>query len=85
MFNRQRYPVIAIFGLLVLGILIFAPVTAAESDEDTEEIRQLIERTYVHGAFNDLNPEELERGFHPTSPSFLPTARPSRNTRSPIG
>lgn len=30
-----------------------------------EEIKSLIEKCYVHGAFNELNPEALEHGFHP--------------------
>lgn len=38
--------------------------TAGESDA-VAEIKSLVEKTYVHGAFNELNPEAMTQGFHP--------------------
>jgi hypothetical protein len=33
--------------------------------EAETEIKSLIEKAYVHGAFNELNPEAMRKGFHP--------------------
>lgn len=51
----------AAFLLLAAGL----PAVHAEHHGDEAEIKALIEKSYVHGAFNELNPEALEQGFHP--------------------
>ncbi|MCG8459415.1 MAG: nuclear transport factor 2 family protein [Holophagales bacterium] len=52
---------VAAVALLAVGL----PFALADQQGDTAEIKALIEKSYVHGAFNGLNPDELERGFHP--------------------
>lgn len=68
-YRLHRLPLsIAAFALLFVGL---SPALA-DSGDDEAEIRELIERSYVHGAFNELNPEELEKGFHPDFAIFSP-------------
>lgn len=44
-----------------------APLLAQHRHDDSVEhhLEHLIVRSYVHGAFNELNPAAMERGFHP--------------------
>ena len=63
-----RLPLIAAVILLACGL----PAAHAEHDEDTAAIKALIEKSYVHGAFNELNPDALEQGFHPDFAIFSP-------------
>ena len=59
-------------NLRQVGILIFASLTVAiwsftnsfDKMEDTANIKSLIEKCYVHGAFNELNPDAMRKGFH---------------------
>ncbi|MEO1652981.1 MAG: nuclear transport factor 2 family protein, partial [Bacteroidota bacterium] len=39
---------------------------------DSEEIKKLIDASYFHGAFNELNPEAMAKGFHPDFAIFSP-------------
>ncbi|MEM7052162.1 MAG: nuclear transport factor 2 family protein [Acidobacteriota bacterium] len=47
--------------LLLLAVAL--PLSA--DDAAVAEIKELIEKSYIHGAFNELDPEAMERGFHP--------------------
>ena len=52
--------------LITAAVLLTAGLQQAVADEGAvAEIKSLIEKCYVHGAFNELNPEALEHGFHP--------------------
>ena len=33
--------------------------------EAEKEVKELILKSYINGAFNDLNPEAMRKGFHP--------------------
>ncbi len=55
------------FGLLILFFCISLTLpTAAPAEDSTaaEEIKALILRCYIHGAFNELNPAAMLEGFH---------------------
>lgn len=62
--------------ILVVAVALFTaaglPLVVADHHEDTAAIKSLIEKSYVHGAFNELNPEALEHGFHPDFAIFSP-------------
>lgn len=62
------------FASAIVILILFAGLAPAFADvgQDEAEIRELIERSYVHGAFNELSPEELEKGFHPDFAIFSP-------------
>ncbi len=52
--------------LIAAAVFLTAGLQQAVADEGAvAEIKSLIEKSYVHGAFNGLNPEALEHGFHP--------------------
>ena len=53
-------------------LLTCALPAAAEPHDEADAIKALIEKSYVHGAFNELNPEALEKGFHPDFAIFSP-------------
>lgn len=64
---------------LSLGALILATLTLTAFDSTSTkllkpeaEVRDLIETSYINGAFNDLNPAAMERGFHKEFAIFSP-------------
>jgi len=55
-------------AIVVLSLLLAAPWTAAQHRHEggvEHELEQLIVQSYLHGAFNELNPDAMRRGFHP--------------------
>ncbi|MEM8996085.1 MAG: nuclear transport factor 2 family protein [Acidobacteriota bacterium] len=61
-------------SLSALAVLLLAgPAFADGHGHDAEaDIKSLIEKAYVHGAFNELDPEAMEKGFHPDFAIFSP-------------
>lgn len=62
-------PIVATVLLLTTGL---PPALADHHEGAAAEIKALIEKCYVHGAFNELNPEAMEHGFHPDFAIFSP-------------
>ena len=61
---KNRIPIIAIVLVaLVIGAAINIPFED-ESLKSETEVKNLIEASYINGAFNDLNPDAMEKGFH---------------------
>lgn len=59
---KRVLPVLAIF---TIGMLILAFSTFSVKDDSSEtEIKELVNNAYIHGAFNELNPEAMANGFH---------------------
>jgi hypothetical protein len=54
------FAVLLILGLAVLGLTKFT----AEPDAARNDVQTLIESAYLNGAFNDLNTEAMQKGFH---------------------
>ncbi len=48
---------------LIMVLCFVSPVFSGESPEQAV-IRQLIEKAYVHGAFNEQNVDDMAAGFH---------------------
>lgn len=51
--------VFLLIGTAVLNIEETSPDSAS-----VNEVKTLIETSYINGAFNDLNPDAMEKGFH---------------------
>jgi hypothetical protein len=51
-------------ALFSVSILAFTAIESNETDAETA-IKELILKSYVHGAFNELNPDAMRAGFHP--------------------
>ena len=57
-------------NLLLTGIILATTLLGAftfvsiENDAAEAEIKDLVKSAYVHGAFNELNPEAMANGFH---------------------
>jgi hypothetical protein len=52
-------------GIIIIGGLFSAYNFASLENEAGEaEIKELVESAYIHGAFNELNPEAMANGFH---------------------
>ena len=52
-------------GIVAATFLIGAlNVVSLENEVAETEIKALIESSYIHGAFNELNPEAMTNGFH---------------------
>ncbi|MEM1178018.1 MAG: nuclear transport factor 2 family protein [Acidobacteriota bacterium] len=69
--------------LSILTVLLLAVPAAADGHEEADAIKSLIEKSYVHGAFNELNPEAMTAGFHPDFAIFSPDGENIR--KFPIG
>ncbi|MEM6797164.1 MAG: nuclear transport factor 2 family protein [Acidobacteriota bacterium] len=59
-------------ALFALALTLIAGWSASADPGAAEEIQSLIEKSYVNGAFNELNAEALEGGFHPDFAIFSP-------------
>jgi len=53
---------------LALALTLIATVVSftmkAISASSEQDIKSLVEKAYIHGAFNELNPEAMAEGFH---------------------
>jgi len=63
---KKSYYTIA---LIFVGLFVSSLATA-QSDKD--QIKKVIEEGYVHGAFNELNPEAMRKTFHEDFAIFSP-------------
>ena len=54
--------------LTLLAALLAFPAVA----DDVADVKKLIESSYIHGAFNALDPDAMDRGFHPDFAIFSP-------------
>jgi len=53
-------------GLCLALILSVGAVAAAQDEPDpADEVRRVVEDSYIHGAFNELDPDAMRNGFHP--------------------
>ncbi len=59
-------------GLLVLAALLGLAQAFAADRSETTAIKSLIEESYVHGAFNELDADAMRRGFHPDFAIYSP-------------
>lgn len=67
---KRLVPIACVAALLAL-LTTWGP-TDARAGSDADEIKALVESCYVHGAFNELDPEAMKRGFHPDFAIFSP-------------
>ena len=62
--NKLFFPVAVI--LLLTNLLAFTATSFENKNAKAEEeIKALILKSYINGAFNDLDPEAMRAGFHP--------------------
>ena len=55
---------ILLTGLVLLfGVMAFKFIEPAAT-KDEQAVKQLVKKAYLHGAFNELNPEAMAKGFH---------------------
>lgn len=72
-------------GLTSLILVVIAAVTlnVIAIDEEEENVKDVIVKGYVHGAFNELNPEAMATTFHKDFAIFSP-GRDGEIRRYPI-
>ena len=57
--------ILAILSIFTIGMSILAFTNFPIKDDSSEaEIKELVSKSYIHGAFNELNPEAMVNGFH---------------------
>ncbi len=61
---------VALFSLLIL--LVITSVNLIRVHHDEEAIKDALLTGYIHGAFNELNPEAMEQTFHKDFAIFSP-------------
>ena len=59
-------------NILLFSSLIFLAIAGLafmnvenHGHEEEEAVKKLVLKSYVHGAFNELSPEAMRKGFHP--------------------
>lgn len=52
-------------ALLGAAVLLAFTFQENSNEEDLAAIKKVILTSYVHGAFNELNPDAMREGFHP--------------------
>ena len=57
---------------VLLTVMLALTVQANRMHHEEESIKTVIESGYVHGAFNELNPEEMLKTFHKDFAIFSP-------------
>ena len=70
------------FVMLLIGLMAFTNKPSSTIAEE-EAVKKLIMKSYVHGAFNELNPDAMLKGFHPDFAIF--SAKGEEISRYPIG
>ena len=55
---------LALIVVTSLGIIAASTTHTVRSYADEQEITKMLERCYIHGAFNELNPQAMSKGFH---------------------
>ena len=57
--------VLPALGLITIGIVMVSfTIKSYEKSAAEADIKKLIETSYIHGAFNELNPDAMADGFH---------------------
>ncbi len=78
----MKKTVFTFFGMLAIaGLFAFTYVEVQENAAE-KEVKELILKSYVHGAFNELNPDAMRKGFHPDFAIF--SADGEKISRYPI-
>ena len=62
--------VIPSFALVLMAV--FAINTTIKMHQDETDIKEALETGYVHGAFNELNPDAMAKTFHEDFAIFSP-------------
>lgn len=63
---------ITLLSLLLVLVAAFAVNSTLKIHHDEEEIKEVLKTGYVHGAFNELNPEAMAKTFHEDFAIFSP-------------
>ena len=71
----------ALFLVLILSVCAMA--ASQEKTDPADEVRAVVEDSYINGAFNALDPDAMKRGFHPDFAIF--SADGEKIKRYPIG
>jgi hypothetical protein len=81
----MRKTVFTLLGTLAIaGLFAFTYAEVKETAAE-KEIKDLILECYVHGAFNELNPDAMRKGFHPDFAIFSADGKRSVATPSMNG
>jgi hypothetical protein len=60
----MRIRTITLFGVISITALVTVAARRAQTSA-VDDVKAVIETSYIHGAFNELNPEAMRSGFHP--------------------
>ena len=68
---------------LVLSLSVWAAAIAQDKINPADEVRAVVEASYINGAFNALDPDAMKSGFHPDFAIF--SADGEQIKKYPIG
>lgn len=63
---------IALFAAIAIVPLLAFTKLRYDNEAKKSEVKKHILKSYVHGAFNELNPQAMAKGFHPEFAIFSP-------------
>jgi hypothetical protein len=56
--------IIPLILIVLVGTLAAFTTSTIKKEATKSEIEELVNKAYIHGAFNELNPEAMAAGFH---------------------
>ncbi|EAY28998.1 nuclear transport factor 2 family protein [Microscilla marina] len=75
---------ITLFAMIAIVPLLAFTKLRYDNATKKAEVKQHILKSYIHGAFNELNPEAMAKGFHPEFAIFSQGSK-DKLRRYPIG
>lgn len=60
---KKNHIIILVITIMAISGFAFTMKTAEEKAA-IEDVKSLVLKAYVHGAFNELNPDAMKKGFH---------------------
>jgi len=60
----QKLPVVAAAAVVIIVVVTAVSFAQSGGGTDAADIRALIEKSYFHGAFNELDADAMRAGFH---------------------
>lgn len=64
--------VITLLSAILFIAMVSVSMTQPSEDKEEEAVKELVLKSYVHGAFNALNPQAMRDGFHEDFAIFSP-------------
>ena len=63
---------LTLLAIVLIAVVSFAFISIEKTNESEEAVKALVTKAYINGAFNKLDAESMENGFHPDFAIYSP-------------